>query len=253
MRHNMRLNANYGNENIDPERSRLNYFLGACSDPVGEVRSKLDALPRKPRKDAVVLFCWVVTAPKDLRPCDSGRFFDSVYRFLCNRYGEGNMISAAIHRDETNDHGHFASMPITEDGRLCAKEVLNRSELKRFHGDLSAWVERDLGYRVSVELDDSQRAEKALSKVPQDEYIAAKNAISEASERLERLQREEAETVEEVARIERRVRIVGERVESLRERLRRVLSPSQYLARFGGASGRSNRQRGEGRGTDLER
>lgn len=49
-------------------------------------------------------------------------------------YGEQNVLSAYIHKDETTPHMHFSFIPVTvdKDGKekLCAKEVVDRKELK---------------------------------------------------------------------------------------------------------------------------
>lgn len=50
------------------------------------------------------------------------------------RFGEGNIIASTLHLDETSPHLHTEVVPITDDGRLCAKEFINgRTDLKKMH------------------------------------------------------------------------------------------------------------------------
>lgn len=182
VRHWERQNRNYSNENIDPERTALNYGWSPEGGALARMEELVSGLSRKPRKDAVVVADWVITAPRGLRSEDEGLFFATCYYWLCDRYGAGNVVTAQVHMDETTPHLHFAFMPITPDGRLCAKEVLSRNELKSFHIDLSKAVEKALGYSVELLLSDERAAEKALSGVPQEKLNAAKSAIEKETE-----------------------------------------------------------------------
>lgn len=182
------LERGYRRENIDPERMRLNYNLRP-SDVRREVRTAVaqheQAAGKALRKDANVLMDWVVTLPKDC-PADRARdFFESVTSFIEGRYGKGNVVGAYVHMDEATPHIHVPVLPV-RDGKLQASKVVNRADLKSFHGDLAKHVDRDLGFHVSVELDEKQQGEKQLSALSQSEYVAAK-------ERLECLRREVAE------------------------------------------------------------
>ncbi|OQR53129.1 hypothetical protein CDB3_31910 [Bacillus sp. CDB3] len=43
-------------------------------------------------------------------------------------YGEQNVIHATVHKDEMTPHMHCAIVPITEDGRLSAKEYFAKRQ-----------------------------------------------------------------------------------------------------------------------------
>lgn len=55
-----------------------------------------------------------------------------VYEWLEEEHGENNIVSAVIHKDETNMHLHFDFVPITEDRRLSARDILSKSNFKRY-------------------------------------------------------------------------------------------------------------------------
>lgn len=192
----------YKRENIDNERSWLNYNLGPQrpESQVEFINDRIDSLnlKRRPRKDAVRMCDCVITMPKSFDPSRQREFFDAAYAFLSQRYGEENVVSAWVHRDEAMPHMHFAWVPVTQDGRLSAKTVVNRLSLKTLHPDMQVAMETALGCKVEILLDPEKAGEKQLSSLSQPEYVAAKaelarieNEIAAAGERLEGVQRRE--------------------------------------------------------------
>lgn len=174
--------------NVEKALTPNNYVLSQSDDPLGAIKDAVavhnKTVGRKLRKDAVLMFSWVVTAPLDLRPEDERKFFEAAHQFLCNRYGgEQNCAIAVVHKDEpkAQAHLHWDGIPLLE-GRFCAKKMLNRSDLKSFHEQLNAAVDKELGYHVSVLLDDSEAAKKALSKVPHQHLEAAKKELERQAE-----------------------------------------------------------------------
>lgn len=196
------LDHGYRRENIDNERSWLNYNL-APQRPVSQVEfinERIDSLnlKRRPRKDAVRMCDCVITMPRSFDPSRQREFFDAAYAFLAQRYGAENVVSAWVHRDETQPHMHFAWVPVTQDGRLSAKSVVNRLDLKTLHPDMQVAMETALGCKVEIILDPEKAGEKQLSALNQSEYVAAKaelarieGEIAAAHERLEGVQQRE--------------------------------------------------------------
>ena len=108
---------------------------------------------RTVRKDAVTAISIIVTAPKTLLPEEYQAFFRSAYGFLVKDFGEENIISAQVHRDEPNatDHIHTKIAPICGDPpRLSAKNLITRQYLKQFHTRLQKHIEADLGHSVDI-------------------------------------------------------------------------------------------------------
>lgn len=196
------LDHGYKRENIDNERSWLNYNLAPqrSVSQVEFINERIDSLnlKRRPRKDAVRMCDCVITMPRSFDPSRQREFFDAAYAFLAQRYGAENVVSAWVHRDETQPHMHFAWVPVTQDGRLSAKSVVNRLDLKTLHPDMQVAMETALGCKVEIILDPEKAGEKQLSALNQSEYVAAKTElariegeIAAASERLEGVQRRE--------------------------------------------------------------
>lgn len=141
-----RKTENHSNEDIDNERTHLNYDL--CEkegDTLSRMNERLDEVYCMDRKDVKACCEWVVTLPESLKDASHEHqrtFFENTYEFLSDRYGgEQNVISANVHNDETTPHMHFDFIPVVWDAKkerekVSAKEVLTRAELKNFHTEL---------------------------------------------------------------------------------------------------------------------
>lgn len=140
----------YKNQDIDPERTHLNYNLAPMREQMPYLKKRLEEVHCLKRDDVNVMCDWVVTAPKELPAEHQREFFEVVYKHLADKYGEKNVISAYVHMDEKQPHMHFAFVPVVYDvkkdkEKVSAKEALNRSQLKRFHPELQEvidnWIE----------------------------------------------------------------------------------------------------------------
>src|SRR5699024_11388990 len=64
-------------------------------------------------------------------PEDTKQFFEYAKEFLEQEYGKDNLLYATVHMDEKTPHMHYGVVPITDDGRLSAKEVVgNKKDFK---------------------------------------------------------------------------------------------------------------------------
>lgn len=154
--------------NIDPSRTHLNYNLGPEREgsQLDFIHQRMSEVRCLKRADVNIMCDWVVTLPQyqwhdnniHMTPNKEQverTFFERVYRFMADRYGEQNIISAYVHRDETTPHIHFAFVPVTEDKKrggekLSAKEVVTRKDLQTFHTDLERHLDsfRDWHFEV---------------------------------------------------------------------------------------------------------
>lgn len=138
----------FKNQDIDAERTMMNYNLA----PHGEkqldfIKERLEEVYCLNRDDVKVMGSWVVTVPKTVPEEHQREFFERTYDFLEKRYGKENVISAYVHMDETTPHMHFAFVPVTYDEKkqrqkVSAKEVVGKADLRSFHADLQAEMER---------------------------------------------------------------------------------------------------------------
>ena len=134
----------FGNADIDLARTHLNYNLAPCR-PDGQVaflNQRCSEVSCSKRKDLNVMCSWVITAPKNIAGTyNEAEFFRQTYKFLEQKYGQENVISAYVHKDETTPHIHFAFVPVVEDQKkkhlkVSAKECIDKFDLQKFHGQL---------------------------------------------------------------------------------------------------------------------
>ena len=163
----------FGNQDIKPELSHLNYNLApdrnmSHSEFVKQRTSEVQCLNRK---DVNVMCSWVVTLPKDFPKENERDFFQQTYDFLKDRYGgEKNVVSAYVHKDENQPHMHFAFVPITQDkkkghDKVSAKEVINKKDLQTFHKDLSKHLEKHFGHDVGILNEATKDGNKSIQEL----------------------------------------------------------------------------------------
>lgn len=159
LRHYNRIAMHFGNENIDHMRSDLNYNLALKRKQydIEYYKKRLSEVKCQNRADVKTLCDWIVTLPKeDFTEEQEQLFFRAAYDFMAKRYGEENVISAWVHKDEAGQpHMHFAFIPVCMDKKkniekVSAKEVLTRNELRCIHKDMSKHMERIFGYDVGI-------------------------------------------------------------------------------------------------------
>lgn len=65
------------------------------------------------------------------------RLFSRMPQLFCKRYGIENVINTTVHVDEAAPHMHLGIVSFTKDGRLSAKDIFTRAELKNLQTDLT--------------------------------------------------------------------------------------------------------------------
>lgn len=186
--------SSLGRENIDPSRVKNDLVVGHYTNKdgklvVGRVRARegepnwgtverriervneaqKTAGKRATRKDAVVMADVVVTLPDNVRKGDEDRFFRLTYWYLSNKFGIDNMMGGYVHKDEVlkdgtpaRDHMHVPFTPIL-DGRFNYKKMCPRSFYQSMHKELGDYLERRMGYRPAIELDEETRAQRVYT------------------------------------------------------------------------------------------
>ncbi len=123
--------------NADSDKTNLNIGLTSKStdEAMGKLRSKLNNLDKPPRSNSVRAVEYVMTtSPEWWETAGSEEradFFNSSHKWLKDTYGEDNVIATVVHMDETTPHVSAFVVPITEDGRLSARDFLGgRDKMK---------------------------------------------------------------------------------------------------------------------------
>lgn len=155
--HNHRL-GNIDQVNIDKGMKHLNRcFMGEG------LADRIDALlPKKIRKDAVVSVELLLTSGPEFfdaiekdrtKLSKNPKFLDWVKKTMDWAKAEfGNtLVDFSLHMDESTPHIHAMAVPLTPDGRLCAKEVMGRKAMQ----------DRQTGYAKAMEIFGLKRGDPA--------------------------------------------------------------------------------------------
>lgn len=211
--HNNREHEPKTNPDVDMSRSEDNYDLIPCDNYKRSIKEKLSNLVesgRAVRKDAVVVCNFIVTSDNetmDALGADRQReFFQDSVKWFSDRYGADRVLNATVHMDETTPHLHIGVMPITQDGRLSAKAIFTKTEMKAIQTEFA----RDVGEKYGLErgVEGSERThlsearfkeQKALEMANEHGAIAqelqiiaedCKQELSEATRSLETVKQE---------------------------------------------------------------
>lgn len=143
--HHERLKEKYkSNEDIDPERTHLNYHL---VQPEGKYREKvlerIEEVGAKKRKDSVVMQDVLITATPEWIDAmsyeEQVRYFNHAFDFIAERFGKDNILSAVVHMDEAHPHMHLVFVPITPEGKLSSKTMIGGPKgLEKLQDDFHA-------------------------------------------------------------------------------------------------------------------
>ena len=153
IRHIERTIENPSNEDIDKEKISEDYLLSPDREMTSfdYYKQRLSEVYVYKRADVNTLCGWVITAPQELKKENEEAFFKSCYEFLNNRYGEKNVVSCAVHKDESGQpHMHYLFIPVVEDkkhkdydGKVCADNLITQRELRNFHPDLQRHLDNE--------------------------------------------------------------------------------------------------------------
>jgi len=138
-RHNERKNVNYSNENIDKEKSYLNYSL---KSPQYSYEKEFDRIKEKYNlkgqiKTVSNIACeYIITSDHDffetIGEDETKRYFETAYKFVAEYkdLGEQYIMSAKVHMDEQTPHMHLIFLPVvhTTDKKGNAIDKLACSE-----------------------------------------------------------------------------------------------------------------------------
>lgn len=214
----------FGNQQIDSDRTHLNYNLAPEHDQLDFIHQRLSEVHTLKRKDVNVMCSWVVTAPKELPEEYYKEFFERSYDFLRERYSpdEKNIISAYVHLDEATPHMHFAFVPVVYDqkkGRekVSAKEVVNRADLRTFHQDFQNIMNRFVMEHGNIFKCDVLNGATANGNRSIEEYKAEKATarVKNLSQRSVRLKKDISGLQADKTTLQEKISVLEEKMDSL--------------------------------------
>ena len=200
--HNTRSKDSLSNPDIDHSKSDQNYALLECKNYTQKIQERLDqrSNKRKVRADAVVMCQFIITSDneffKTITAEQERDYFERAVKFIANRYGQDNLISAEVHKDERTPHLHVQITPI-RNGKLCAKEIFNKTEMKALQTDFANEVGTVFGLKRGESRENKRKhlsVEDYKNKTKQEQLILEQQALKQADKELKAIrQRQEEE------------------------------------------------------------
>lgn len=158
--HNERTKEKYAsNPDIDTSRSKHNFHLVTPKRKYrAEAEKQIAEAGCRTRSDSVRVVEALITASpeffKGKKPNEVKAFFAEALNFMQAHQAKETIISAVVHVDEKTPHMHLCFIPLTEDKRLSAKEILgNKKKL--------TWWQDEFWKHMVKKYPDLERGESA--------------------------------------------------------------------------------------------
>ena len=158
--HNERTKEKYAsNPDIDTARSHLNFHLVTPERKYrAESEKQIAKAGCRTRSDSVRVVEALVTASpeffKGKKKSEVKDYFTEALDFIQKYQSKDTIISAVVHMDEKTPHMHLCFVPLTEDKRLSAKEIVgNRKKL--------TWWQDEFWKHMVKKYPDLERGESA--------------------------------------------------------------------------------------------
>ena len=158
--HNERTKEKYAsNPDIDTARSHLNFHLVTPERKYrAESEKQIAEAGCRTRSDSVRVVEALVTASpeffKGKKKAEVKAYFTEALDFIQKYQSKETIISAVVHMDEKTPHMHLCFVPLTEDKRLSAKEIVgNKKKL--------TWWQDEFWKHMVKKYPDLERGESA--------------------------------------------------------------------------------------------
>lgn len=195
-RENTRTATEYNNK-VAPGMDIFNVVLKESDNWLQDINNEIKAAGAKPRSNSVLALDTLYTASSEFFQGKTNEENDKFFRD-CLRFHEshfGHIISAVVHYDETTPHLHIISVPLTQDGRLSARDVIgNKARMSKTQDEFFEQVGRGYGLERGIHMDGQEK--KTHISAQEHELREIRQQIAKEQEQLEAI-----EHSEEMARI----------------------------------------------------
>lgn len=201
-RENTRTATEYNNK-VAPDMDALNVNLIQSNDWMQDIQAEIDRAGAKTRANSVLALDTLYTASSEFFQGKTNEENDTFFRD-CLKFHErhfGHIISAVIHYDETTPHLHVISVPLTQDGRLSARDVIgNKAKMSKAQDEFFEQVGKGYGLARGIHMD-GQEKKKHIS-AQEHELREIRQKIARGQEELEAIEhsKETARTRAQTAR-----------------------------------------------------
>lgn len=182
---NTRTATEYNNK-VSPGMDILNVTLRESNNWLRDIDNEIKTAGARTRSNSVLALDTLYTASSEFFQGKTNEENDTFFRD-CLKFHErhfGHIISAVIHYDETTPHLHVISVPLTQDGRLSARDVIgNKAKMSNAQDEFFEQVGRGYGLERGVQMD-GQEKKKHIS-AQEHELREIRQKIARGQEELE--------------------------------------------------------------------
>lgn len=188
---NTRTAQNYNNK-VSPGMDIFNVTLKESDNWLQDIDSEIKAAGAKTRSNSVLALDTIYTASPNFFQGKTNQQNDDFFKDCLQFHQEhfGHIISAVIHYDETTPHLHVISVPLTQDGRLSARDVIgNKSKMSKTQDAFFEQVGRGYGLERGIHMDGQEKKEHISAQ--EHKLREIKQQIAREQEKLEAIEHSE--------------------------------------------------------------
>lgn len=173
------------NNRVSPGMDIFNVTLKESSNWLQDINNEIQAAGAKARSNSVLALDTIYTASPNFFQGKTNQQNDDFFKDCLQFHQEhfGHIISAVIHYDETTPHLHVISVPLTQDGRLSARDVIgNKAKMSKTQDQFFEQVGRDYGLERGIHMDGQEKKQHISAQEHQLREI--KQQIAREQEKL---------------------------------------------------------------------
>lgn len=148
------------NNRVQTDRTGQNLALIHSNNWAQDIQDEITRAGAKERANSVVALDTIYTASPEFFQGNTveqnNQFFRDCLQFHQQHFG--HIVSAVIHYDETTPHLHVLSVPLTQDCRLSARDVVgNRTHMSHLQDDYFREVGKGYGLERGAHMDGQEK------------------------------------------------------------------------------------------------
>lgn len=188
---NTRTATEYNNK-VSPGMDILNVTLRESNNWLRDIDNEIKTAGARTRSNSVLALDTIYTASSEFFQGktneENDKFFRDCLKFHDSHFG--HIISAVVHYDETTPHLHIISVPLTQDGRLSARDVIgNKAKMSKTQDAFFEQVGKSYGLERGIHMDGQEK--KTHISAQEHELREIKQAIAKGKEELEAIEHSE--------------------------------------------------------------
>lgn len=174
------------NNRVQTDRTGQNLALIHSNNWAQDIQDEITRAGAKERANSVVALDTIYTASPGFFQGNTveqnNQFFRDCLQFHQQHFG--HIVSAVIHYDETTPHLHILSVPLTQDCRLSARDVVgNRTHMSHLQDDYFREVGKGYGLERGVHMDGQEKQQHISAQEHRLHEVQEQLQIAEAQTR----------------------------------------------------------------------